>query len=91
MSNVEPPAHARMLLKTFTDTEYSRHPEEVMIKRDKNLRKEMANDSVGKVVCPVVLVGCARQWVLGPVVEGVDVSPQPRVDMESSVHPVHAE
>ena len=80
-----------MLLKTFKDAEYSRHPEEVMIKRDKNLRKEMTNDSVGKVVCPVVLVGCARQWVLGPVVEGVDVSPQPRVDMESSVHPVHAE
>ena len=68
VSNVEPAAHARMLLMTFTDTEYSRNPEEVMIKRDKDLSKEMANDSVGKVVCPVVLVGCARQWVLGPVV-----------------------
>ena len=79
-----------MFLKTLTDPEYSGHQEELVIKRDEDLWKEMTNNGVTKVVCPMILIGSAGYRMLGPVVEGVDPSPEPRVNMKSSVHPVHA-
>jgi len=89
VDNVERAANPRVFFKRFTDAKTSRQPEHVVIKGNQNLSKEMSHDSVAEVVKPVILVGRPGEGVLCPVVDGVNVPPQPGVDMQGAVHPVH--
>ena len=51
----------------------------------------MANDCVGKIIKPVVLIGSSRERMVGVVVDSVDVIPQVWNHVARAVHPVHAE
>jgi len=64
-----------MLLKALQDAKYVRDPEGAVIQWKKNLRSEVACDVIDQVFQPMVLVGVARQWVPGPVVDRVQVLP----------------
>ena len=68
VGQVEPTAHARVLLQALEDAEDVREPEGPVVKRKEGLRTEMAHDGIAEVVQPVVVVGVAGQRVLGPVV-----------------------
>ena len=65
------------LVRSPTRGRWGRLPEAAVVKRDEDLRKAVADDSVAEVVCPVVLVGVARQRMSSPVVQRVDMLPQP--------------
>mmetsp|Transcript_22715 Transcript_22715/g.34055 ORF Transcript_22715/g.34055 Transcript_22715/m.34055 type:complete len:200 (-) Transcript_22715:1564-2163(-) len=49
----------------------------------------MTHNRIAKVIRPVIFVGVATERVFGPVMEGVNVLPKPRDDVQRSVRPVH--
>mmetsp|Transcript_5503 Transcript_5503/g.7770 ORF Transcript_5503/g.7770 Transcript_5503/m.7770 type:complete len:291 (+) Transcript_5503:650-1522(+) len=89
--DVEVAANSGVLLEALEDSKNVRKPEAAPVQRHQNLGEEVPHEGVREVVHPVVLVGVPRQWVPGPVVVGVDVVPEPRHDVQRTVHPVHAE
>mmetsp|Transcript_36195 Transcript_36195/g.95385 ORF Transcript_36195/g.95385 Transcript_36195/m.95385 type:complete len:271 (+) Transcript_36195:361-1173(+) len=81
VGNVGDAAHASMLLEAFHDAEEAREPEASRVEGQQDLGRHLPDERIAKVIKPVILVGIARERVLRPVVDGVDVIPQGGNDM----------
>eukprot|EP00971_Amphidinium_carterae_P344592 6485082-Amphidinium_carterae.1 len=88
---VEVTAHSRVLLQRLQDAKDVGEPEHAPVQRQQDLRKSMTHNGVHEVVKPMVLVGVAREGVPSPMMEGVNVLPHEWHNMQSSMHPIHAE
>mmetsp|Transcript_2107 Transcript_2107/g.5630 ORF Transcript_2107/g.5630 Transcript_2107/m.5630 type:complete len:331 (+) Transcript_2107:347-1339(+) len=88
---VQVAADARMLLQTLQDAKNVRHPEAPVVDGAEDLCGEVPSNMIDEILEPVVLVRVPRQRVPGPVVDRVQVLPEPGVDVVSSMAPVHAE
>mmetsp|Transcript_97958 Transcript_97958/g.261488 ORF Transcript_97958/g.261488 Transcript_97958/m.261488 type:complete len:239 (+) Transcript_97958:357-1073(+) len=91
VGQVESTAHPGVLLQAFEDSEHVRKPECAVVQGNQNLGKAMTHDRIRKIVQPVVLISVPRQGMPSPVVKGMNLLPQHRNDVQSTVHPVHPE
>mmetsp|Transcript_47918 Transcript_47918/g.129241 ORF Transcript_47918/g.129241 Transcript_47918/m.129241 type:complete len:345 (-) Transcript_47918:24-1058(-) len=88
---VQVAAYARMLLQALQDAKHVRDPEATMVDGAQDLCGEVPSNMIDEILQPMVLIGVPRQRVPGPVVDRVQVLPEPGVDVVSSMAPVHAE
>mmetsp|Transcript_15543 Transcript_15543/g.36397 ORF Transcript_15543/g.36397 Transcript_15543/m.36397 type:complete len:379 (-) Transcript_15543:7-1143(-) len=91
VSQVEVATHTRVLLQGLEDAEDVREPKHASVQWNQDLGEAVANNCIGEVVKPVILVGVARQRMPRPMVVRVDAVPQHWHDMQSSVRPIHRE
>lgn len=80
-----------MLLQALKDADEVREPEAAAIKRKKHLCTKVPNHRIAQVIQPVIIIRVAGQGMLGPVVVGVDLLPEPWHHMQGPVHPIHPE
>jgi len=91
MSQVQVATDSGVLLKTFQYAEYMRKPKCPMVQRHEQLRTKMASNVVDQILQPMVLIGIAGQRMLSPVMDRVQVLPEPGVNVVCTVTPIHAE
>ena len=76
VGNVEAARHTAVLLEALQYAKQVRKPERLSVQWDQNLREDVADDRVAEIVGPVIFVGVARERVLRPVMDRVDLLPQ---------------
>mmetsp|Transcript_13482 Transcript_13482/g.24795 ORF Transcript_13482/g.24795 Transcript_13482/m.24795 type:complete len:220 (+) Transcript_13482:590-1249(+) len=90
VEDVDLAGEARVLLEALADPEEPAEHHGRQVKGDEDLGSRLADNCVGEVVEPVILVSVPAQGVLGPVVDTVDAPKEGDV-VARPMHPVHAE
>mmetsp|Transcript_25399 Transcript_25399/g.59107 ORF Transcript_25399/g.59107 Transcript_25399/m.59107 type:complete len:499 (+) Transcript_25399:135-1631(+) len=91
VGEVEVAADARVFLERLGHPKEAGEEEAGEIERHEDVSEHVANNRVGEVIEPVILVGGPRQRMVRVVVDAVYVLPEERDHVARAVHPVHAE